>query len=78
MHSAKCKFIQWKISDLNDTNIGFIELYRIAIMIKHHKLLVLYFDKDDLFLYDITMPITIKNLIMVLENIVICDYNFYE
>ncbi|MEG2028963.1 MAG: hypothetical protein RR050_03675 [Bacilli bacterium] len=44
-------------------------------MIKHHKLLVLYFDKDDLFLYDITMPITIKNLIKVLENIVICDYN---
>ncbi|MEG2106738.1 MAG: hypothetical protein RRY79_08145, partial [Clostridia bacterium] len=61
-----------------DTNIGFIEFYRIAIMIKHHKLLVLYFDKDDLFLYDITMPIIIKNLIKVLENIVICDYNVYE
>lgn len=48
---------------------------RIEITIKSHKLLVLYFDRDELFLYDRTMPITIKKLVMLLENIATGDYN---
>lgn len=75
MHSAKCKFIQGKIIDIDDTNISFIEPHRIDITIKSHKLLVLYFDRDELFLYDRTMPITIKKLVMLLENIATGEYN---
>lgn len=75
MNSAKCKFIQGKIIDVNKTNISFIEPHRINITIKSHKLLVIYFNKDNLFLYDRTMPITIKKLVILLKAISTGEYN---
>lgn len=75
MNSAKCEFIQGKIIDVNKTNISFIEPHRINITIKSHKLLVIYFDKDNMFLYDRTMPITIKKLVALLKAITTGGYN---
>lgn len=75
MHSAKCEFIQGKIIDIDDTNISFIEPHRIDITIKSRKLLVLYFDRDEMFLYNRAIPITIKKLIMLLENITMGEDN---
>lgn len=75
MNSAKCEFIQGKIIDVNKTNISFIEPHRINITIKSHKLLVIYFNKDNLFLYDRTMPITIKKLVILLKAISSGEYN---
>lgn len=58
MNSAKCEFIEWKVIDLDNMNVSFIELLKVVIRIKSYKLLVLYFDKDHLFLSDRTMHIT--------------------
>lgn len=69
MNNAKCEFIQGKIIGIDKTNISIIEPHRVSITIKSKKLLVLYFDKDNLFLYDRTMPITIKKLVMLLKGI---------
>ncbi len=75
MNSAKCEFIQGKIIDVNKTNISFIEPHRINITIKSHKLLIIYFNKDNLFLYDRTMPITVKKLVVLLKAISTGEYN---
>lgn len=75
MNSAKCEFIQGKIIGVNKINISFIEPHRINITIKSHKLLVIYFNKDNLFLYDRTMPITIKKLVILLKDILAGDCN---
>ena len=75
MNSAKCEFIEGKIIDLDYTNVSFIEPHKIIIRVKSYKLLVLYFDKDNLFLYDRTMPITISKLTTLLKLIVSGEYN---
>lgn len=69
MNNAKCEFIQGKIIGIDKTNISVIEPHRVNISIKSKKLLVLYFDKDNLFLYDRTIPITIKKLVTLLKAI---------
>lgn len=69
MNNAKCEFIQGKIIRIDKTNISVIEPHRVNISIKSKKLLLLYFDKDNLFLYDRTMPITIKKFVMLLKEI---------
>lgn len=75
MNSAKCEFIQGKIIDLDNTNVSFIQPHKVVIKIKKYKLLVLYFNKDNLFLYDRTIPITISKLTTLLKSIISGDYN---
>lgn len=75
MNSAKCEFIQGKIIDVDNTNVSFIEPHKVIIKIKKYKLLVLYFNKDNLFLYDRTIPITISKLTTLLKSIISGDYN---
>lgn len=68
-NSAKCEIVQGRIFYLKDTNISFIEPHKVFISTKTKKLLLLYFNRDNLFLYDRTMPITIKKLDLLLKYI---------
>lgn len=69
LNKAKCEFIPGKIIDVDNMNVSFIEPHKIIVTINSHKLLVLYFDKDNMFLYDRTMPINIKQLVLILKEL---------
>lgn len=68
MNKPKCEFMQGKIIKVNNINVSFIESHKIIVKIKSYKLLVLYFDKENIFLYDRTIPITIKQLSTLLKK----------
>lgn len=66
-NNAKCEFEQGRILTLDKTNISFIEPHRVIVSVKDKKILLLYFDKDNLFLYDRSMKITIAQLTDLLK-----------
>lgn len=68
-NNAKCEFTQGKILTFEGTNISFIEPHRVEIKVKDKNILLLYFDENNLFLYDRTMPITIEILNNILKSI---------
>ncbi len=68
-NSAKCEFKQGRILYIQNTNISFIEPHKVEITIKGKKLILIYFDRKNLFLYNRTMPITIKQLDTLLKSI---------
>jgi len=68
-NNAKCTFIQGKILKIRNTNINFIEPHKVDVTIKGKKLILVYFDKNNMFLYNRTMPITIKQLDTLLKSI---------
>lgn len=59
---ANCKIKQGRIISIKKTNISFIELHKIIIKISNYAFLIIYYDKDNLFLYDRSMPISLKVL----------------
>lgn len=67
--SSKYEIIEGHIISIDKTNISFIEPHKIIIKIKGKKLLVIYYDKDNMFLYDRRMPIDIKKLDTLLKHI---------
>ena len=67
--NAKCEFTQGRLLSIRNTNVNFIEPHKIDITIKGIKLILIYFDKNNLFLYNRTMPITIKELDTLLKSI---------
>lgn len=75
MNSAKCEFTCGNIINIDKTNISVIEPHRVNIIIKSYNLLVLYFDKDNLFLYNRSNPITVSELANILKKIVAGEYN---
>jgi len=75
INKAKCEFMQGKIIKVNNMNVSFIEPHKIIVKIKTHKLLILYFDKDNMFLYDRTIPITIQQLTKLLKNMCVENNN---
>lgn len=66
-NNAKCEFIGGRILDIKGTNISLMEAHRIEIAVNGKNLLLLYYDKDNLFLYDRSMQISIKQLIDLLK-----------
>ncbi len=66
---SKYEIIEGHIISIAKTNISFIEPHRIVIAIKKYKLLVIYYDKDNMFLYDRRMPINVKKLDTLLKSI---------
>ena len=68
-NNLKCEFIQGRILNVEATNISFIEPHRIIIKIKNEKLLLIYYDKHNLFLYNRYMPLDIKQLDTILKSI---------
>lgn len=68
-NNLKCEFIQGKILSIENTNISFIEPHRVIIKIKEKKLLLIYYDQENLFLYNRYMPLEIKKLDALLKTI---------
>lgn len=68
-NNLKCEFIQGRILSIDCTNISFIEPHRVIIKIKDKKILLVYYDKYNLFLYNRNMPIDIKRLDTLLKAI---------
>ncbi len=68
-NNAKCEFTQGRILKVKNTNVNFIEPHKVDVTIKGLKLILIYFDKNNLFLYNRTIPITIKELDTLLKNI---------
>ena len=50
-NNVKCSFKQGRILTIKNTNISFIEPHQIEIIIKSKKILLIYFNEDNLFLY---------------------------
>ncbi len=67
-HSAKYEYTQGRILNVDKVNVSFIEPHRFLIKLNSKKILVLYFDEDNMFLYNRTMPITIKKLNLILDT----------
>lgn len=68
-NSSKCEVLEGHIINVSNTNVSFIEPNRIIIKIKSYKLLIIYFDIDNIFLYDRTMPINYRMLDNLLKHI---------
>ena len=66
-NNAKYEFAQGKVINLDKVNVSFIEPHRFTIEVNSKKILVLYFDEDNMFLYNRTMPIDIKQLNKILS-----------
>lgn len=71
-NNAKVEFIEGRILKIDKVNVSFIEAHRIEIKIKKKKILLLYFDKNNLFLYDRSMQITVDKLDMLLKGLKGC------
>lgn len=71
-NNAKCEFIQGKILTFEGTNINFIEPHRVDISIKDKNILLLYFDKNNLFLYNRSIQISLEQLFKLLEELREC------
>ena len=71
-NNAKCEFIQCKILTFEGTNISFIEPHRVNISIKDKNIMLLYFDKNNLFLYNRSIQINLEQLYRLLEELREC------
>lgn len=67
-HSAKYEFTRGKILNVDKVNVSFIEPHRFIIKLNNKKIIVLYFDDENMFLYNRTMPIDIKKLNLILDT----------
>ncbi|HOO68128.1 MAG TPA: hypothetical protein PLC53_02035 [Bacilli bacterium] len=68
-NNTSCNFVQGKIIGVKKTNVSFIEPHRAEINYLRIKLVIIYFDKDNIFLFDRTIPITILKLDKLLKII---------
>lgn len=66
-HNAKYKFEQGKVINLDKVNVSLIEPHRFYIKLNGKKIIVLYFDENNMFLYNRKMPITMKKLDLILS-----------
>ena len=68
-NNVKYQFKQGRILKIKNTNLSLIEPHKVNITIKDKDIILIYFDKENLFLYNRSMPITIKTLDTLLKNI---------
>ena len=68
-NNVSCNFKQGRILTLKNTNVSFIEPHKIEIKIKNISIILTYYDKNNLFLFNRTMPIDIKNLDKIIKDI---------
>ena len=68
-NNVKCEFQQGKILIIKNTNISFIKPHQININIKDKQIILIYINEDNLFLYNRTMPITMKQLDILLKEL---------
>lgn len=67
-HSAKYEFTRGRILNVDKVNVSFIEPHRFLITLNGKKIIVLYFDEENMFLYNRTMPIDIRKLNLILDT----------
>lgn len=67
-HSAKYEFIRGRILKVDKVNVSFIEPHRFLIKLNGQKIVVLYFDEDNMFLYNRRLPIDMKKLNLILDT----------
>ena len=68
-NNSKMNVIDGQIINVDGTNISFIEPHKIIITIKRYKLLVIYYDRDNIFLYNRRIPLTLRKLEALLKHI---------
>ena len=68
-NKAKCNIKQGRIIYIDDSNISFIEPHRIIIKVNNYKLLLLYYDDENIFLYDRRMQIDLKKIEIMLSKL---------
>lgn len=66
-HNAKYVFVQGQIINIDRVNVSLIEPHRFIITLKGKKILVLFFDEENMFIYNRTMPINMKKLNQILD-----------
>ena len=59
-NNVKYQFKQGRILKIKNTNISLIEPHKVNITVKDKDIILIYFNRDNLFFYNRTMPITIK------------------
>lgn len=68
-NNVKCNFRQGRILTLKNTNVSFIEPHRVEIKIKNISIFIIYYNKNNLFLYNRTLPIDTKKLDTLIKEI---------
>lgn len=68
-NSSKYEIKEGQIISIDKTNVSFIEPHKVLIKNKKVKILIIYYDKDNMFLYSRKYPIDIKKLDLLLNHI---------
>lgn len=66
-NNAKYDFIEGNIINIDGVNISYIEPHKYIIKVKGLVIVLLYFDEENIFLYNRTMQINIKQLNKILS-----------
>ncbi len=68
-NNVKYNFKRGRVLKVSNTNVNFIEPHRIDIIIGEKLIILIYFNANNLFLYNRTMPITTKQLDSLIKKI---------
>lgn len=68
-NNVKYQFQQGRILKVKNTNVSLVEPHKINITIKNKDIIVIYYNKENMFLYNRSIPITIKQLDTLIKDI---------
>lgn len=68
-NNVKYTIQQGRILKIVNTNMSLIEPHKINITIKGKDIIVIYFNKENMFLYNRSIPLTIKQLDILIKDI---------
>ena len=68
-NNVKYTIQQGRILKIVNTNISLIEPHIVDITIKGKDIIVIYFNKENMFLYNRSIPLTIKQLDTLIKDI---------
>jgi len=68
-NNVKYQFQRGRILKIKNTNVSLVEPHKINITIKNKDIIVIYYNKENMFLYNRSIPITIKQLDTLIKDI---------
>lgn len=68
-NNVKYQFQQGRILKVKNTNVSLVEPHKINITIKNKDIIVIYYNRENMFLYNRSIPITIKQLDTLIKDI---------
>ena len=68
-NNVKYTIQQGRILKIVNTNMSLIEPHKVNITIKGKDIIVIYFNKENMFLYNRSIPLTIKQLDTLIKDI---------